>query len=171
MKTIVTAFLCVFLCLPAAAIDTDAILSRMEKRVPETVPLFQKGVIGENNKGFLEFLKPDKSKESIINEENTDRLSIYKYIALKQDTSVELVGKRRAEQIAKKASYGEWLQLPDGKWHQKTASQNNKLQPPEMPDSIYIKIKNKCENEWPDDYAMQKFCIKRQTKAWRTLNE
>ena len=51
--------------------------------------------------------------------ENRDRKLVYEAIAKNQGTTVEVVGRHRAVQIADKALAGEWLQDANGKWYQK----------------------------------------------------
>ena len=82
--------------------------------------LKDKGLVGENNKGFLEFVGQQKEKQEVVTAENRDREIVYKAIAKQQGTTVELVGKHRAIQIANKARPGEWLQDANGKWYQKS---------------------------------------------------
>jgi hypothetical protein len=91
----------------------------MLARLPEIKALKDKGLIGENNKGFLEFVGQQQEKPKVVAAENQDRQMVYKAIAKQQGTTVDLVGKHRAIQIANKARPGEWLQDADGKWYQK----------------------------------------------------
>jgi len=95
------------------------IRARMLARLPEIKVLKDKGLVGENNKGFLEFVGRQKEKQEVVTAENRDREMVYKAIAKQQGTTVELVGKHRAIQIANKARPGEWLQDANGKWYQK----------------------------------------------------
>jgi uncharacterized protein YdbL (DUF1318 family) len=46
-------------------------------------------------------------------------MKVYEAIAKQQGGTAELVGKRRAIQIAEKAETGEWLQNEQGAWYQK----------------------------------------------------
>ena len=96
------------------------IRARMLARLPEIKVLKDKGLVGENNKGFLEFVGQQKEKQEVVTAENRDREMVYKAIAKQQGTTVELVGKHRAIQIANKARPGEWLQDANGKWYQKS---------------------------------------------------
>ena len=95
------------------------IQARMLARLPEIKALKDKGLVGENNKGLLEFVGQQKEKQDVVAAENKDRAAVYEAIAKQQGTTVELVGKHRAIQIAAKAKPGEWLQDADGKWYQK----------------------------------------------------
>ena len=95
------------------------IKQRMIERLPVIKALKDKGLVGENNKGYLEFVGKKKEKADVIKAENEDRKLVYDAIAKQQGTTVELVGKHRAIQIAQKAQPGEWLQDANGKWYQK----------------------------------------------------
>jgi uncharacterized protein YdbL (DUF1318 family) len=98
----------------------DDIKARMQERLPTIVQMKSEGIIGENNKGYLEFVPgAAKKNESVITAENNDRKAVYSAIAGQQKTTPELVGERRAIQIAEKAAPGEWLQDKSGKWYKK----------------------------------------------------
>ena len=97
----------------------DDIKARMKKRLPIIKDLKIQGIVGEDNKGYLQFVGGKKAKGDVIAAENKDRKTVYAAIAKQQGTTAELVGNRRALQIAKKASPGEWLQDASGKWYQK----------------------------------------------------
>jgi uncharacterized protein len=75
--------------------------------------------VGENNQGYLSVLKEPADKQATITAENQDRRKIYAAIAKKQGTTPELVGQRRALQIAKKADPGTMVQDAGGKWRKK----------------------------------------------------
>jgi len=99
--------------------SSKAIKQRMIERLPVIKSLKDQGIVGENNKGYLEFVGQKKDKADVINAENQDRKLVYSAIAKQQGTTVELVGKHRAIQIGNKARPGEWLQDAAGKWHKK----------------------------------------------------
>ncbi len=103
----------------AFTVQADSIKDRMLARIPAINALKDKGVVGENNKGFLEFRTADTSQQKLINEENKDRKSVYGAIAQKQQVDIALVGQRRAKQISDIGSKGHWFQKPDGAWYQK----------------------------------------------------
>lgn len=95
------------------------IKERMKSRLPAVNELKAKGVVGENNKGFLEFRGPQE-KADVISAENADRAKVYEAIAAQQNTTPDLVGKRRAMQIRNEvAGPGEWLQDDSGNWYKK----------------------------------------------------
>ncbi|MBN1931986.1 MAG: YdbL family protein [Desulfobacterales bacterium] len=113
----ISIFLSVIFSMPVAA-DTTSIKSRMKARLPIIKALKKNGIIGENNKGYLEFIA-DKDKEDVVKAENQDRRTIYSAIAQQQGTKIEVVEIHRAAQIEEKAESGEWLQDANGKWYQK----------------------------------------------------
>ncbi|MGD9139130.1 MAG: YdbL family protein, partial [Desulfobacterales bacterium] len=98
---------------------SDNIKQRMIDRLPIIKALKNKGVVGENNMGFLEFIGDQEEKADVVTAENKDRKAVYEAIAKKQGTTAEVVGKHRAAQISGKALAGEWLQDANGKWYQK----------------------------------------------------
>ncbi len=97
----------------------DTIKQRMLERLPDIIALKKDGVVGENNKGFLQFMGENRAKQDVVEAENADREQVYQIIAKQQGTTVESVGSRRALRIAETAQPGEWLQDPGGKWYQK----------------------------------------------------
>lgn len=97
----------------------DGIKDRMLARVPVLNALKAQGVVGENNRGYLEFVGGKSASGPEVNAENGDRSQVYEAIAKQQGTSSDLVGRRRALQIAEGAAPGTWLQAPDGSWRQK----------------------------------------------------
>jgi uncharacterized protein YdbL (DUF1318 family) len=97
----------------------EDIKARFANRLPVIVDLKIKGLIGEDNRGYLQFVGKNKEKEDIVNAENKDRRTLYSAIAKKRGVSVEEVEKNGAVQNAKKAKPGYWLQDANGKWYQK----------------------------------------------------
>jgi len=103
----------------AAYSSSKAIKQRMIERLPVIKALKDQGIVGENNRGFLEFIGTKKERADAVDAENSDRKLVYDAIAKQQGTTVEVVGKHRAVQIANKARPGQWLQDANGKWYQK----------------------------------------------------
>ena len=99
--------------------SANEIKENMKTRLATIVELKNAGIIGENNLGYLEYIGTTKKNEDIVSAENKDRKTVYEAIAKKQNTTTELVGKRRAIQIFEKADPGEWLKEESGKWYQK----------------------------------------------------
>lgn len=115
---VAAALLLVFLFVGGSSAFGEDIKERMLKRLPEITSLMARGVVGENNKGFLEF-RGAQEQAALVQEENSDRQAVYGAIARQQGTTPDLVGARRAQQIADRAVPGEWLQDPAGNWYQK----------------------------------------------------
>jgi uncharacterized protein YdbL (DUF1318 family) len=103
----------------SAFAGANEIKARMMTRLGDISTLKAQGVVGENNRGYLEFRSGDRSKAAVVNAENSDRGQVYSQIAQQQRTTADLVGKRRAIQIAQTARPGEWLQDGNGRWYQK----------------------------------------------------
>ena len=95
------------------------IKARMKDRLPRIIELKAAGIIGENSQGFLAFVGGNTQEQALVDAENKDRQLVYDAIAKQQGASADVVGQRRALQIAEKAKPGEWLQDAGGKWVQK----------------------------------------------------
>lgn len=97
----------------------EDVKERMKNRLPQILDLKARGIIGENNQGYLQFVGNNKEKEEIVAAENTDRESVYMAIATQQGTTATIVGQRRAIQIVSVANPGDWLQNATGAWYRK----------------------------------------------------
>ncbi len=97
----------------------DDIKARMKERLPRIIELKAAGIIGETNQGLLAFVGGNTQEEALVAAENKDRQLVYGAIAKQQGVTADVVGQRRALQIAEKAQPGEWLQDAGGKWVQK----------------------------------------------------
>ncbi len=117
--TKIFTFLIIGFFVMGATAFADDIKARMKNRLPVIKKLKAEGIVGEDNKGYLQFVDGKKAKADVIAAENKDRKTVYTAIAKQQETTAELVGKRRAMQIAKKAAPGEWVQDAGGNWIQK----------------------------------------------------
>ena len=100
------------------------VLNHRKARSPELQTLKSKGLIGENNKGFLTILKPSlqPKEKSLVDAENHDRKFIYNTVVAQNHLGSESLAKVEAE-FAKtrhaRASKGDFIQTPSGKWVQK----------------------------------------------------
>ncbi len=103
------------------AVRADSVKDRMAARNPQIVKLRSKGVVGENNQGFLELRGANGAAAKLVQAENSDRRLVYRAIAKKTGGTVEQVGQQVAVKRAKRAGKGEWLQKPEpsGKWYRK----------------------------------------------------
>ena len=98
------------------------IKANMKSRAPILDRLRAQGSIGEANTGYLVILQkntlsPDEVKT--VQAENADRALVYKAIAKKEKTTVDLVGKRRALKIHEIARKGTMIQNENGAWSKK----------------------------------------------------
>jgi len=105
-------------CLMAATASAQGLKERMIERAPAIAELKEKGVVGENWAGFIEF-RGAPQQEDLVRAENADRKAVYTAIAQKRGVSAEDVGKLRSQHIAEKAPAGTWLQRQSGEWYQK----------------------------------------------------
>ena len=95
------------------------IKERMKQRLPVIVELKAKGIVGENNQGYLAFVTGQTSDNALVASENKDRKAIYAHIAKQQNTSLAVVEKRRAITLAERAVPGEFIQNTAGAWIKK----------------------------------------------------
>jgi uncharacterized protein YdbL (DUF1318 family) len=101
--------------------ETEAdIQARMIERVPAVDQLKTSGLVGENNRGFLEQRsRLDAKQGKVLADENADRRALYGIIASRSGLSIGVVGEGRSEQIRDRSAKGVWLQGTDGKWYEK----------------------------------------------------
>lgn len=95
------------------------IKQRMKQRLPAIAALKTKGIIGENNRGYLGFVTKKKAQEDVIAAENKDRKKVYTYFAKEQETTLDIVEKIQAKRKADRTSSGEFFQKPNGTWVKK----------------------------------------------------
>ena len=98
-----------FVC--GVAAFAEDIKARMKNRLPVIKELKAQGIVGEDNKGLLQFVGGKQSQPDVVAAENKDRTAVYTAIAKQQGTTPELVGQRRALQIAKRANKGECVHV------------------------------------------------------------
>ena len=100
--------------------DPGTVRARMEQRQGSVDGLKDRGVAGENNRGFLEPRGAASGEDQrVISDENADRRSAYAFIASQTGSDPDSVGRRRAQQIAMASKRGVWIQDPSGEWRQK----------------------------------------------------
>jgi len=125
MRPFSTLFL-LFLCTVVsseAATDAEAMREAREdilERLPEMDNLWNRGLTGESNEGFVVARSAlNRTQISLIQEENRDRAILYSYIGEKTGTDMFSVGRERAIQISQMAKNGLWIQNGKGKWVRK----------------------------------------------------
>ncbi|MDJ0624391.1 MAG: YdbL family protein [Desulfocapsaceae bacterium] len=110
-------FSCFLVVVPT--VQAASIKERMAARIPEINALKDQGLVGENNKGLLEYRSAKKPKKTLIANENKDRSTVYRAIAKSQGAPLDLVVKKRAQMIAQSGKAGHWFQKPNGQWYRK----------------------------------------------------
>lgn len=119
LSGILAMFFLFGICLAASDSLADNIKTRMMKRLPVIKSLKARGIVGENNMGYLQFMGPSRENQNTVNAENSDRRQVYTAIARQQRVALGVVEKRRAAIIYGNAQRGEWVQAPNGRWHRK----------------------------------------------------
>lgn len=100
--------------------DPSAVKARMAQRVSQIDEMKSRGVVGENNRGMLEAREGGGAAEQeVISAENKDREAAYAYIAEQNKTTVDMVARARARQIAQASVSGVWVQDGSGVWKKK----------------------------------------------------
>ncbi len=120
-NNIIKTYLLVVVCLifTTQFVFAAGIKERMKARLPVIAGLKAKGIIGENNQGYLGFVTATKTEEAVIAAENKDRKAIYSHFAKQQSTTVDVVEKVQAKRKAEKTKPGQFYQAVDGKWIKK----------------------------------------------------
>ena len=104
----------------AHAQDMNADRQRKEQRLSSLEALKDKGLVGENNRGYLEArgaLSPADS--SAVAAENADRGIVYAAIARQTGSNSDQVGRARAQKLAEMSKAGVWVQRATGEWARK----------------------------------------------------
>lgn len=110
--------LCGAVTIPAGAQDVSAVKDRMAQRLGKLNELKSKGLVGENNRGFVELRAPVMDS-LVVQNENTDREHVYAALAKQTGSTPEAVGESRARHIAASSAPGVWVQAEDGSWNKK----------------------------------------------------
>lgn len=123
MKPLLAALLALVLAVPAVPLAAQSgaqVQQRMQDRLAAVDALKKREVVGENNRGFLEFRTPGSgSDQELVSAENADRALVYAEIAKKTGGTPEGVGRIRARRIAELSAPGIWLQNESGDWYKK----------------------------------------------------
>ena len=100
--------------------DLGAVKQRLQQRVSAIDGLKARGLIGENNRGYLEARGSLAGADSsLMSAENADRGTVYAAIAQQTGTASDQVGRARAKKIAENSKPGVWLQKESGEWYKK----------------------------------------------------
>ncbi len=98
----------------------EALLNR-KARFDELESYKAKGIIGENNQGYVELLGDDAQARDIVKVENKDRKTIYQTIAEQNGITDQIgdIGKVFAQVQHEKAEVGYKIQNSNGEWKEK----------------------------------------------------
>jgi hypothetical protein len=117
---ILSVFLLIVALFPfAATTHAQSIKQRMAARLPTIDAMKNSGIVGENNRGFLQYLTSKRPHQNIVAAENHDRQTVYAEIGKKEGAPAALVGQRRARMLLERGPHGQWFQKPNGKWFKK----------------------------------------------------
>ena len=108
----------------------EKIIQSRAGRVKELNKYKASGVLGANNKALVEVRQLDAlplqeraAVQKLVKAENADRERMFKEIAAATGTNLSQLPKIRstyATTLRQKARPGEWIQMPDGSWRQKS---------------------------------------------------
>lgn len=117
----------------ATSVSTPAIRAlkeAMKNRFPALKPYFDGGNVGETNKGLVEVrdeaglnLQAKAALRNLVKDENGDRTKLYAEVAKAlniEASQIEKIQKIFAEEWAKSAAPGWWVQQEDGAWVKKS---------------------------------------------------
>ena len=98
--------------------EVKTALENRRSRFDQLRDLKAKGLVGENNSGYVEVLGNDPSARSLVDSENNDRRVIYKAIEVQNYLSgaLETIEKVFAQVQRDKAGPGDKIQTEDGRW-------------------------------------------------------
>ena len=98
--------------------EVKTALEDRRSRFDQLKSLKAKGLVGENNRGYVEALGNDSAAGSLVDSENNDRRVIYKTIEVQNNLSGALgtIEKVFAQVQRDKASPGDKVQDEDGRW-------------------------------------------------------
>ena len=98
--------------------EVKAALENRRSRFDQLKEFKARGLVGENNRGYVEVLSYDLAANSVAESENQDRKVIYKAIEVQNNLSgaLETIEKVFAQVQRDKASPGDKIQTEDGAW-------------------------------------------------------
>ncbi len=101
--------------------EIEQALENRRERYDSVRSLKNRGLIGENNRGYLETLSNIQEGQAVVEDENQDRRTIYLAIARQNalEGSLNIIENTFAEVKRDQAQEGDWIQAPDGQWIKK----------------------------------------------------
>jgi uncharacterized protein YdbL (DUF1318 family) len=120
MKLITPLLLTVLFAFSSSAQSMDELKARFAERLPQLRALKADGKIGETAAGAVEArITITLADSATLAEENKDRITLYRLIAQRENTTPEVVAQRNAQRNFQRATPGEWLKDLSGNWFQK----------------------------------------------------
>lgn len=101
---------------PAKLPPREVMMGRFVSRSGEIRKLKDKGIAGEDAKGFISFVTDKRESEAVVAAENADRQIIYDRVSKSQGLPVEKVAEMKAARNAMEAKAGDYVQDASGKW-------------------------------------------------------
>jgi len=101
--------------------EVQQALEGRKGRFDELSDLKEQGIVGENNRGYVELMTDNAAAEKLVDQENHDRKTIYATIAKQNgiEDEIETIEKVFAQVQRDKAGDGEMIQSEDGMWSKK----------------------------------------------------
>ncbi len=98
--------------------EVKGALENRRNRFDQLKALKAQGIIGENNRGYVEVLSDGPASRELAEQENKDRSLIYRTIEEQNNLSnaLETIEKVFAQVQRDKASPGDKIQTEDGQW-------------------------------------------------------
>jgi len=98
--------------------EVQAALDNRRDRFEQLRELKAKGIVGENNRGYVEALEGDPQAESVVQAENRDRRIVYTTVEKQNNLTDALstIEKVFAQVQREKSQPGEKIQSEDGTW-------------------------------------------------------
>ena len=101
--------------------EVSRALDGRRERYEQLAAFKKQGIIGENNKGYVEVISSNGEARTLAEAENQDRKMIYETIARQNNLGGALatIEKVFAEEQRERASSGDMIQTEDGRWVKK----------------------------------------------------
>jgi len=98
--------------------EVQAALDSRRDRFEELRQFKNQGIIGENNRGYVEVLGDDPAAESLVQAENRDRKIVYTTVEKQNNLTdaLETIEKVFAQVQREKVQPGDKIQTEDGQW-------------------------------------------------------
>jgi len=104
--------------------QVEAAINNRRDRHTQLTKFMAQGIIGENNRGYIEVLVLNQEAQVFVDEENRDRRTIYKALVQQYNLEgdLEVIEKVYAKARHKRANLGDKIQKEDGIWITKQLS-------------------------------------------------